>query len=406
MMTTDTLDMQEKKPSLIGIVFLMLVVVGAGSFIFGISGSHPERAWLSYLINFLLWSAIAQGAVLFSAVTHLTGARWTQRMSGIAESFAAFFPISFVLFLILFLGQQYVFPWLHHDLHGKEAWLNIPFLFTRDFVGLLILYGLGFWFLYYSLQLRISGNAQIGWLRSRLLRRWGEPRLDPDTIRSRMKYIGGFYILAFALVLTLISFDLVMSMDSHWISTLFGAYSFVKAFYIGLGGLIILSSLLYLQEGSRTGLTSDNFHDVGKLFFAFCFLWGDFFYVQLVVIWYGNIPEESAYVIERVFLPPYNILAWGLLFVCFIFPFLILLNKKIKTLQVPMIILCSVIILGIWFEHLLLLGPPLIHGTDNLPVGFLDLPITLGFLGLMAYAVRTFLINFPEVVREPAMEVR
>ncbi|MCK5205492.1 MAG: hypothetical protein KAR15_16535, partial [Desulfobacterales bacterium] len=75
----------------------------------------------------------------------------------------AFFPLSFVLFLLLFLGRSHIFPWLHEDLHGKEVWLNIPFLFTRDCIGLLILYGIGLAYLYNSLQLKFDPNrSQTG----------------------------------------------------------------------------------------------------------------------------------------------------------------------------------------------------------------------------------------------------
>ena len=121
-------------------VFFILVAIGVVTFIFGLTSGHPERAWQAYLINFLLWSAIAQGAVLFSTVMHITKARWSGPISGLSESFTAFFPLSFILFLLLFLGRTHIFPWLHEDLHGKEVWLNIPFLFWRDFFGLLILY--------------------------------------------------------------------------------------------------------------------------------------------------------------------------------------------------------------------------------------------------------------------------
>jgi len=92
-------------------VFFILVAIGVAAFIFGLTSQHPERAWQAYLINFLLWSAIAQGAVLFSAVMHMTNARWTGPLSGLSESFTAFFPISYILFLILFLGRAHIFPW-------------------------------------------------------------------------------------------------------------------------------------------------------------------------------------------------------------------------------------------------------------------------------------------------------
>ncbi|MBW2584397.1 MAG: hypothetical protein JRE36_12635, partial [Deltaproteobacteria bacterium] len=82
-------------------LFIALVVIGGAAFIYGLISQHPERAWQAYLINFLLWSAMAQGAVLFSAVMHMTKARWSGPLSGLSESFAAFFPLSFLLFLVL-----------------------------------------------------------------------------------------------------------------------------------------------------------------------------------------------------------------------------------------------------------------------------------------------------------------
>ncbi len=114
-----------------GIVCGILAVIGIASFAILLSGGHPERAWQAYLINFLFWSAISQGALVFSAVMHLTRARWSRPLAGVAESFTAFFPISLLLFLGLFAGRSYLFPWLEMDLHGKEVWLNLPFLFTR-----------------------------------------------------------------------------------------------------------------------------------------------------------------------------------------------------------------------------------------------------------------------------------
>ncbi|MGD9089602.1 MAG: hypothetical protein PVI38_13960, partial [Desulfobacterales bacterium] len=153
----------QKSP--IGWISIVLIIIGVAAFIYGIRSPHPEKAWQAYLINFLLWSAIAQGAVLFSAVMHMTKARWSGPLSALSESFAAFFPLSFVLFLILFLGRVHIFPWLNEDLHGKEVWLNIPFLFTRDCIGLLVLYAIGFAYLYNALQLRADENQNQGGFR-------------------------------------------------------------------------------------------------------------------------------------------------------------------------------------------------------------------------------------------------
>jgi hypothetical protein len=379
-------------------VFIPLVAIGVATFIFELKGRHPASAWQAYLINFLLWSAIAQGAVLFSAVMHITKARWSGPLSGLAESFAAFFPLSFILFLLLFLGRNHIFPWLHEDLHGKEVWLNIPFLFTRDCIGLLILYILGFGYLFNTMQLKIDPNRPRGQFRHSIYSAWKRNQRRPELIKSRMSVWGGLYIFAFAVVLCLIGYDLVMSMDPHWVSTLFGAYHFVKAFYVGLGALIILAAILRLKRGDASGLKASHFHDISKLFFAFCLLWADFFYVQLMVIYYGNIPEETHYVILRTMLAPWNRLAWTIFIVCFIAPFLILLNKKIKTKPVPMAMICTVVIIGIWFEHLLLLGPALNHEAHAIPLSISDGLISLGFFGLMAIAVGYFLNIFPEIL--------
>ena len=396
--------MEKKKP--FWLLFAALIVIGFGTFIFELNGHHPGRAWQAYLINFLLWSAIAQGALLFSTIMTTTQARWSGPLSGLAAAFAGFFPISFILFLILFLGASHVFPWSHgHDLHGKEIWLNIPFLFTRDAVGLLLLYGLGLIYLYNALLLRVESRDTGGVVRSIFNRLQQRRQRDPEKIEQRMRVLSILYILAFALVLSLIGYDLVMAADPHWISTLFGAYSFVKAFYIGLGGLIILAAIMHLYPHNEFELPSAHFHDIGKLFFAFCLVWADFFYVQLVVIWYGNIPEETAYVIERFMMVPWRHLAWGIFIISFIIPFFILLNRKVKMMPGFMIVLCSIVIIGIWLEHLLLLGPPLSHTTASLPLGFSDILISLGFFGLMLLAIDFAFKQFPELVRGKPREV-
>jgi len=357
------------------------VLMGLGAFVMALGSDHPDKAWRAYILNFLLWSGMAQGAVAFSAVTHVTKARWAKTISGLAESFSAFFPVSFVLFLIMFFGKGEVFPWLHEELHGKAAWLNLPFLFTRDGVGLVILYGIGFVYRRYAMRLRAA--------------RAGDIPTAIDRLEARTTLFASLYILLFTLVGSLLAFDLIMSMEPHWISTLFGAYGFVKAFYMGLGGVIILAFLVHRREGVRSGLTPDHFHDVGKLFFAFGLLWADFYYVQLLVIWYGNLSEETNYVIRRAVFAPWNLIAWGVLLICFLFPFLVLLNKRVKTLPIPMILICTVVILGFWFEHLMLIGPAMSHGAKTLSIGVSDALISLGFLGLMAISIRWVMNRLP-----------
>lgn len=386
-----------KKP--FPIILSACIAVGLVSFIAGLFGQHPERAWQAYLINFLLWSAVAQGALLFSAVMQTAKARWSGPLARISESFAAFFPVSFVLFLVMLFGKNELFPWLHHDLHGKEVWLNIPFLFSRNIFGLILLYGFGFAYLYYVLGNRLHQVPPEGKIRKTLHRWWTQKEWSESRCRQRIGLFSILYIVSFVLTLSLLGYDLIMSMDPHWYSTLFGAYNFIKAFYTGLGGLIILAFVLYIRRGADSGLTQAHFQDIGKLFFAFCLMWADFFYVQFVVIWYGNIPEEAGYVIERTMMAPWNRLAWVVFIITFVIPFFVLLNKKIKAMPKVMIPVCALAMVGIWLEHLLLLGPALNHQTTAIPLGIGDGLITLGFFGLMVFSVTYFMKLFPEIFR-------
>jgi len=379
-------------------LFFGLTAAGALIFIAAAATGDPARAWQAYLLNFLFFSAIAQGAVVFSAMMHTVKARWSSPLADLAESFTAFFPISLVLFLVLFLGRQYVFPWLHEDLHGKEVWLNVPFLFGRDFFALCLLYGLGLAFLYHRLYFTLHAHGASGPIGRRLMARWEGKPLDDRRIADRTTIFAILYLLAFTLVLSLIGYDLVMATDPHWYSTLFGAYCFIKSVYIGFGALIVLGALLHTSKNNGYRLEDNQFHDIGKLFFAFCLVWADFFYAQFVVIWYGNIPEETAYVITRTMTAPWNVLAWTVFIGCFVAPFLILLNRRIKTRPKAMTVICLAVMSGIWLEHYLLLGPSFHHDVHHLPLGWVEAGVAVGFFGLLAAAVTAYFRQFPELI--------
>lgn len=380
-----------KAPAVFGALCL---AAGLIAFAFGLGGDRPGRAWQALLVNFLLWSSIAQGGLLLAALACTVRARWAQPVSGLSQAFVGFFPLSLLCFFLLALGGKAVFPWVGEDLHGKEAWLNLPFLLVRDGLGFLVLYGIGAAFVLQDLRLRLAADRRGG-----ALRRWVAGRLprnpeESERLRRRRRLLGGLYCAAYALVLSLVGFDLVMSLDPHWYSTLFGGYHFVKAFYLGLGGLIVLTALLR----GRAEVPEACLHDLGKLFFAFCLLWADFFYVHLMVIWYGNIPEEAAYVIRRTVSPPWNALAWAVLLTAFAVPFLVLLNRRVKSMPRPMFAVGVLVIAGLWLEHVLLVGPVFDPAAAELPLGPLEGIIGAGFLGLMVLAVSGMLRSFPELL--------
>jgi hypothetical protein len=406
-MTNNEPSSVQRTPAWLTVMILLAVSGGGGIFVLHITVGFADKAWQAYLINFLLFAAIAHGAVLFSTLMHTVKATWSGPLADLAEAFTAYFPISLLLLILLFFGGQgHVFPWLHHDLEGKEGWLNLPFMFSRDAAGLLILYGCGFGYLYHALYFKLQARGASGKAAAALWRHWQKRPPDEGRFRHRMTVFAILYMLAFAVVLSLLGYDLIMSADPHWYSTLFGAYCFIKSTYVGFGALIILAAALHVSPQNGFTLKASQFHDIGKLFFAFGLMWADFFYAQLVVIWYGNLPEETAYVIERTMTTPWKGLAWTVFGVCFIGPFLILLNRKIKTVPVAMIVICTVVIAGMWLEHFLLIAPAFYPHVASLPLHWIDAGVGLGFLGLLVAALTYYLNQFPEILQPRAEEGR
>jgi len=340
-------------------LFLGLVValvVGAITFAMGIA-READRAWGVFLVNFLFWTAIGQGGAVFLGILYVTGAKWAQPLKRIAARTTAFLPLSFFLFLLLYVGRESVFPWVTNPIAEKAVWLNFSFLFVRDGLALAILTGA-------SLLLVFSRHG-------------------------RSLLFSSIFLLLYTLVYSLIGFDLVMSLAPHWYSTLFGAYFFMSSLYVGLAALAIVFVLSrkYLQPARE--IDTSHFHDVGKLLFAFCILTGDFLWSQFAVIWYGNIPEETEYVILRTMEMPWAPVAWGVLIGSFIVPFLVLLSRGVKEHPWSLLAVASVILIGMWFERYLLVVPSLLH-QETLPLGWMELFITLGFFGAFAMTYLMF----------------
>ncbi len=369
----------------------ILLVIGAGAFLMGISGAQALRAWQAYLTNFLFWTGLSFGAVLFVAVLNMTNARWARSMKRLAESLGAFLPISFLLFWVLYLGREEIFPWIKQPVKGKEVWLNAGFLFARDGLGLLLLTGVAMALLYYS----IRGDQAILARTDSIPGGAGSEEMGRAGRNWHLQVVLSPVLgILYALVLSLLAFDLAMSLDPHWYSTLFGAYYFIGSFYSALAALLILSGLARIHMGLERFVQPRHFHDLGKLLLGFCLITGDFFYSQFLVIWYGNLPEETRYVILRVRHSPWEPLAWTVLVVSFAFPFVVLLSRKIKLKPAAMMGLAGIILVGMWLERFLLVAPSLWKGGE-FPLGLLEVFITTGFLGVVGLSVLVFFRKFP-----------
>lgn len=366
------------------LVSIALVFAGATAFMMGVLGSEPTRAWQAYLVNFVFWTGLAFGTVLLSAILTMTNAKWGRPIKRLAEAPCSFLPVSVLLFAVLFLGKETIFPWIHHPSHHNQAWLTPGFLFLRNGIGLLLLTGVSIAMTYHSVKRdlkTLSGPAPRN------------PSAD-DSHGRALAFLSPVFTFLYAVVLTLIAIDLIMSLDPGWVSTLFGAYYFIGSFYTGLAAVTILAAIAVKSMGLRHFILPKQFHDLGKLLLAFCIVTGDFFYVQFLVIWYGNLPEETRYVILRVRETPWESLAWAVLLVCFVLPFVVLLLRRIKLKPALMMSLSVLILIGMWLERFLLVAPSLWQGKQ-MPLGPTELLITAGFLGVMAMCLLGFFQRFP-----------
>jgi hypothetical protein len=376
-------------PLRLTLLFLVLTIIGAAGFISGVLGSEPLRIWQAYLVNYLFWTGLSFGAVFFVAVLNMTGARWGRPVKRIAEAFGAYLPVGFVLFALLYFGRMELFPWVREPVEGKQAWLNVPFLFARNGAGLLLLTLLSLALVYLS----VKSDRQ--WHERTREAAPSDPGDGPWGANwKRQLVLSPILGIAYAFVLTLVGFDLVMSLDRHWYSTLLGGYFLVGCFYTAVAAIYFLSLLTGRTEGLRDHLLPRHFHDLGKLELAFCLFTGYLFYAQFLTIWYGNLPEETRYVILRVKLTPWEPVAWVVLFMIFVLPFFILLGRRVKLKRLFMMLLSLMIMVGMWLERFILVAPSL-WKQAGIPLGFTEVLVTSGYVGLVGLSLTAFLRRVP-----------
>ncbi len=384
-----------------------LVVIGLGSFVVRL-GQDAQSAWISYVTNWLYFTSISIGGVLFAVATWIVKAKWNWSVRRVSQSFAAFLPISFVLLLpMLGLGERY-FPWIammetDPVVANKDAWLNMPFLITRNVVLVGLLFGMAVYFVYHAVrpdmglsQAEAQGDAaRSGW-RDRLMQGWAGQEQEEVNSYNRMTTLGPAFVLTYALTMTVIAYDWVMSLEPHWLSTMMGPWFFMGAFWGGIASTALWS--LYLRTKDKEiahhiGLQQR--WDLGKLSFAFCVFWTYLFFSQYIVIWYGKLPWEQAWIIRRSGEP------WGgysalVVVLCFIVPFAGLIGRKPKMKPALLALFTSVIVTGLWLERYGMVAPSLHH--EGAPIFTIWQPlIGLMFLGLYLGAVRWFLSTFPAI---------
>lgn len=401
----------KRAPAWLAWLCLALAAVGAVAFVGAARGDEPQRAWQIYLVNFLYWSGLAAGGVLFGLVLQVAKGHWGKPLRRLALGFGAFLPASYALFGLLYPGRAHLFPWMHetvtHEgLPIRIGWLNETGVFLRGGLFLLALYLLLLVFLYYEARpdLHAVAGGLSGW-RARWVAWWtrGFRGEGEEAARSRriLGRLSAPTILLLCIVVSGMVVDLIMSLEPGWISVLFPMYFVVGAWLSALALTAVLAALLHRRWS--LGFEPRHFHDLGKLTFAFCVFWAYLWFSQFLPIWYGNLPRETIFV-EKRWAEPWTAVSVAFFACVFVVPFLALLGKKPKMSPPFFGAVAGVILFGFYLERFQSVVAS-VWTAPTIPFGWLEAWVTLGFAGLFGLAYLAYVTTVPPVPRNETIAV-
>ena len=318
--------------------------------------NNPERAGFSYLLPYVYFLFLSLGALFFLSVQYVSRAKWSLHLKPIMEAMSSYVPYAAALIVPLIYYGFSVYDWLDPSLiekdpilKNKTPYLNFPFYIIR-----LVLF-FSVWIFCLKKLIHFSKKKN-------------ETKL--------MHYSVGF-LLFFVPSFSLLSVDLLMSLDSHWFSTIFGVYTFSGAFQSALAVMILMTVYFIPKLGGL--LDKNHLHDLGKFLMGMTLFWAYIAFSQYMLIWYANLPEETTFFVPRS-KGPWMFVSIALIVLKFAVPFLCLLPRWVKR-NFKTISALSILILIMQYVDIYWLIYPA-YNPDSLVWGFLDIGLFLGFLGL------------------------
>ncbi|MBI2795176.1 MAG: hypothetical protein HYX65_00545 [Gemmatimonadetes bacterium] len=382
---------------------LALAAAGFALFLYGAFTGHA-RAWQAFQFNWMFFTTISSAAVAFAAVQRITTARWSRPVVRFFEGFVAWLPIAFVLLAAtMFFGLDQIYTWATTPPHAHEkaVWLAKSFLIPRDLVVFGLLTALSVWFVWNSVRLDVAilpegGLAWAKGLRERMRAGFGDERRELHTQHSLQGKLAVLIAILFGFGWVVLAWDLSMSADVHFHSTLYGWQVFMGGWVAMLMLMALLTRLWRNHLGMQDVIGEQQFHDIGKLCFAFTAFWGYLTFSQYLVIWYGNIPEETHFFSLRL-TAPWTPLTLAYVAGMFVLPFFGLMGKFPKIWTPTMTIFALSSIVGLWIHRYTEIYPSIYGEVATLPLGAWEIGIFAGFLGLWAWSYLMFMDAFPKV---------
>jgi hypothetical protein len=384
-----------------------LAILGAIFFIQALlaSPASADRAWQVFHVNWIYFTGLSTGGVAFAAVQKVSNAKWSGMIIRFSEALVAFLPVSLLgLVLIFTAGYPSIYGPMQgamHELqHGKTVWLSHGFMFARLGLGLLALTIVGWKLVWADMKPDMLAVQRVTADERRLrYERWtsGYDASSSGAIANeeRIHRLAPGYTVLYAYVLTLVAFDGIMALQPHWFSNLLGGFIFMGAFL----SAHMLLALLMIHGGAHLGvkdlISPKQRHDLGKLCFGFTVFWTYLMWAQFLVIWYGNLPEETGFVFARLWghwLPIGVAVGWGM----FLIPFFGLLGVKPKKVRASLGFFATISLVALWLERYLLVLPS-VSVLPGPAFGIPEAGPTLLYLGLFLLCYALFGRTFPMI---------
>ncbi len=356
---------------------LTAAVGGAGlaiAVVLALYGEHGrERFFFAYLVNFCYFLSLALGALFFVILQHLTRSGWSVVLRRLAEGVAGNVALLAVLAVPIIFAMNYLYHWSDvdrvagdHLLRWKQPYLDPTFFVVR--MGVYFVAWVFMARFFFETSVRQDATGDVG------LTVW-------------MQKVSAPAMVVFAITVTFAAFDLLMSVDAHWFSTIFGVYYFAGA-VVGFFAFLALVAVVVQGSGRLPrAITEEHYHDVGKLVFAFTVFWAYIAFSQYMLIWYANIPEETGWYLRRQ-TGGWTWVSLLLLFGHFLVPFLALISRQPKRHPKALVAVALWILLMHWVDVYWLTMPNTQFGAGGrVPLHLMDLACFVGFGGLFLAAV-------------------
>jgi hypothetical protein len=348
------------------------------------------RLGFSYLLGFaFLWS-IVLGSLFFVGLQHLTRSVWSVVIRRVAEMLVASMwtlAVAFVpILLLIWFGRSIpLFSWAERvDISSAKAiYLNPSFFAIRAVV-------------FFAVWIAFSRFFVNGSLRQD----HGEM---PESAAARLRRASSPFMPAFALTVTFAAFDWLMSLDPSWYSTIFGVYVFSGMVVASLSAITL--AVISLRRQGYLGeaiVTDDHLYNLGGLIFAFVCFWAYIAFSQFMLIWYGNIPEETVYYVRRLTGGWWGVSAL-LVMIRFVVPFFLLLSRPAKMNPRLLVVVAVLMLFGQFVDLYWMIVPE--FSAQSPVLSWTDLGPTLLLIGVLGWSISRFMQKHPMMaVGDPMFE--